>query len=59
MYNFTRDFQDTNDLVITYTDTGTGATNRIVLDEVLPTTGAVGSLALATATVGFTFMTFA
>lgn len=58
-YNFQRDFQDTNDLVITYTDTHTGATNRIVLDEVLPVSGAVGSLALATATVGYTFMTFA
>ncbi len=58
-YNFQRDFQDTDDLVITYTDLGTGATNRIVLDEVLPTTGAVGSLALATAPMGFEFMTFA
>ena len=58
-YNFTRSFQDTNDLVITYTDTGTGATNRIVLDEVLPTSGAVATLTQAISTVGFEFMTFA
>jgi hypothetical protein len=58
-YNFQRDFNDINDLVITYTDTGTGATNMIVIDEILPNTGAISTLAGATAAIGFNFMTFA
>ncbi len=58
-YNFQRDFGDINDLVITYTDTQTGATNMIVIDEVLPETGAVSTLAAAISAVGFNFMTFA
>lgn len=58
-YNFQRDFNDFNDLVITYTDTETGATNRIVIDEVLPDSGAVSTLAAAIAAVGFNFLTFA
>lgn len=58
-YNFQRDFTDINDLKITYTDPETGASNIIVLDEILPASGAVSSLAAATATIGFNFMTFA
>lgn len=58
-YNFQRDFSDINDLVVTYTDPETGATNLIVIDDVLPDTGAVSTLASATAAMGYTFMTFA
>ncbi|MCB2047898.1 MAG: hypothetical protein KDE32_06680 [Novosphingobium sp.] len=58
-YNFQRDFTDINDLVITYTDVDTGATNIIIIDEVLPASGAVSTLAAATATIGFDFLTFA
>jgi hypothetical protein len=58
-YNFQRDFADIRDLVITYTDTETGATNMIVVDNVLPDTGAVSTLAAATSAIGFNFMTFA
>jgi hypothetical protein len=58
-YNFQRDFDDINDLVISYTDVATGATNSIVLDEVLPNVGPVNNLASATAAIGFDFMTFA
>ena len=58
-YNFQRDFADINDLLVTYTDPETGASNIITIDDVLPDTGAVSSLASATATIGFTFMTFA
>lgn len=58
-YNFQRDFSDINDLVITYTDPETGATNLIVIDDVLPDTGSVSSLAAATSAIGFAFMTFA
>jgi hypothetical protein len=59
-YNFSRDLlNDINDLVITYTDPGTGATNRIYIQDVLPDTGPVNSLASATTAMGFTFMTFA
>ena len=57
-YNFGRSFEDINDLVITYTDADTGATNRIVLDDVLPDSGLANSFASATALLG-TFMTFA
>jgi len=58
-YNFQRDFSDINDLVVTYTDPQTGATNMIVIDEVLPNSGAISTLALATAAIGYNFMTFA
>lgn len=58
-YNFQRDFSDLNDLVITYTDQDSGATNKILLDDILPDNGAASSLASATATIGFAFMTFA
>ena len=57
-YNFQRDFTDTNDLVITYTDSVTGASNIIVIDEILPVSGAVSSLAAATQAIGFNFMSF-
>ena len=58
-YNFQRDFGDINDLVITYTDPVTGATNMIVIDDVLPDSGAVSTLAAATTAIGYNFMTFA
>ncbi len=57
-YNFQRSFTDTNDLVITYTDPVTGAPNVIVIDDILPVSGAVSSLVAATATIGFNFMSF-
>ena len=52
-YNFQRDFSDLNDLVITYTDQDTGATNKILLDDILPDNGAASSLASATATTAW------
>lgn len=58
-YNFQRAFSDINDLVVTYTDPQTGATNMIVIDDVLPDTGAVSTLAGATSVIGYSFMTFA
>ncbi len=39
--------------------TNAGATNLIVIDDVLPDTGSVSSLAAATSAIGFAFMTFA
>ncbi len=58
-YNFARSFDDINDLVITYVDTVSGATNQIVIDDVLLDTGSVSNYASAVSTVGFDFMTFA
>jgi VCBS repeat-containing protein len=58
-YNFGRSFEDINDLVITYTDADTGATNRIVIQDILPDAGAATSLAAVNTLLGFTFMTFA
>ncbi len=58
-YNFARDFTDINDLVITYTDPGTGASNTYVIDDILPDAGSAAGFANATALVGFAFMTFA
>jgi hypothetical protein len=56
-YNFARSFDDINDLVITYT-LASGATNLIVIDDVLPDAGVVANYALAVAAIGFDFMTF-
>lgn len=58
-YNFARDFEDINDLRITYTDPGTGATNIIVIQDILPDTGSVASLAALNSAVGFAVLTFA
>ena len=58
-YNFARSFDDINDLVITYTDPSSGATNVILLDDVLPDAGPVSNYIQAAAAIGFDFMTFA
>ena len=58
-YNFARSFEDINDLQITYTDPVSGATNIIVIQDILPDTGSVASLAALNATAGFAVLTFA
>jgi large repetitive protein len=58
-YNFVRSFEDIKDLVITYTDADTGATNTITIQDILPLTGPVNSFASAVSAVGFNFITFA
>lgn len=57
-YNFARSFDDINDLVITFS-TGPGATNQIVIDDVLPDSGPVFNYSQAAALIGFDFMAFA
>ena len=58
-YNFGRSFDDINDLLVSYTDPTTGATNTYTIQDVLPDTGPVNNYASAATALGFEFMTFA
>ena len=58
-YNFGRDFNDINDLIVSYTDPVSGASNTYVIQDVLPDTGPVNSYQSAINAIGFDFMTFA
>lgn len=57
-YNFARSFGDVNDLVITFSDPSEGVLTIIVIDDVLPDSGAVVDLSTAIAAVGFDFISF-
>lgn len=57
-YSFAISQTDPKDLLITYTDAATAATNTIVLDDVIKTDASITNYQTAATALGWNFMTF-